>query len=191
MPLATAKAVITQVPWSDDTPRLPEMVGSETLAMVESSTCMKVPSASTSAVMPSWPPFSGAISAWGAGGRAAAAPCLPSTLPALADIRAVLPQDLGDQGIGHRAAVFAGIGAGDAGTDAGGDHGSGFIAHIDIGGDAQANTQGVIGQFLTVQRNAHRHTLHDLDPVAGGVLRRQQREGGTGTGAQALDMAMI
>src|SRR5580692_7559438 len=101
MPLATAKEVITQVPWSDDTPRLPEMVGSETLAMVESSTCMKVPSASTSAVMPSWPPFSGAISAWGAGGRAAAAPCLPSTLPALADIRAVLPQDLGDQGIGH------------------------------------------------------------------------------------------
>src|SRR5271163_3356390 len=102
MPLATAKAVITQVPWSDDTPRLPEMVGSETLAMVESSTCMKVPSASTRAVMASGAPFSGASSDWawgGAGGRAAAAPCLPSALPALADIRTILPQDLGNQGI--------------------------------------------------------------------------------------------
>ena len=46
MPLATAKEVITQVPWSVLTPRLPAMVGIETLAMVVSSTCMKVPSAS-------------------------------------------------------------------------------------------------------------------------------------------------
>src|ERR1700729_2761613 len=159
MPLATAKAVITQVPWSDDTPRLPEMVGSETLAMVESSTCIKVPRASTSAVMASGPPFSGATSAWGADGRAAAAPCLPSALPALADIRAILPQDLGDQGIGDRTAVLAGVGAGDARADAGGDHGSGFIAHIHIGGDAQPNAQGMIGQLPAVEGNAHRHAL--------------------------------
>src|SRR5882672_77913 len=46
MPLATANEVITQVPWSGEAPRLPEMVGMATLAMVVSSTCMKVPSAS-------------------------------------------------------------------------------------------------------------------------------------------------
>src|SRR3569623_1804659 len=44
--MATAKEVITQVPWVVLTPRLPAMVGIETLAIVESSTCMKVPSAS-------------------------------------------------------------------------------------------------------------------------------------------------
>ena len=59
MPLETAKAVITQVPWSGLTPRLPAMVGSETLAMVESSTCMKVPSASISAVIASGAPVMG------------------------------------------------------------------------------------------------------------------------------------
>ncbi len=45
-----ANRVITQVPWSELTPRLPEMVGIDTLAMVESSTCMKVPSASAMAI---------------------------------------------------------------------------------------------------------------------------------------------
>src|SRR5262249_15130493 len=44
-PFDMAKRVMIQVPWSVLTPRLPEMVGMETLAMVESSTCMKVPSA--------------------------------------------------------------------------------------------------------------------------------------------------
>src|SRR3954469_10300895 len=62
MPLATAKAVITQVPWLVETPRLPPMVGSETLAMVESSTCMKVPSARHRAVTAKIPPASGFIS---------------------------------------------------------------------------------------------------------------------------------
>src|SRR5689334_16762810 len=69
MPLATAKAVITQVPCEVETPRLPEMVGSETLAMVESSTCMKVPIASIKAVMANCPPCIGAS----CGGAAAGA----------------------------------------------------------------------------------------------------------------------
>jgi hypothetical protein len=56
-PLATAKAVITQVAVLLS-PRLPAMVLSATLAMVESSTCMKVPSASASATVSS-PPSSG------------------------------------------------------------------------------------------------------------------------------------
>src|SRR5271169_1175043 len=43
MPLETAKEVMTQVPWSELTPRLPAIVGIDTLAIDESSTCMKVP----------------------------------------------------------------------------------------------------------------------------------------------------
>ena len=50
-PLATANDVITQVPWSELTPRLPAIVGIETLAIDVSSTCMKVPNASASAVI--------------------------------------------------------------------------------------------------------------------------------------------
>ncbi|MNS33366.1 hypothetical protein D3C72_654780 [compost metagenome] len=42
--LLTANEVITQVPCSELTPRLPDMVGSATLAMVVSSTCMNVAS---------------------------------------------------------------------------------------------------------------------------------------------------
>ena len=59
-----AKRVITQVPWSGATPRLPDIVGMETLAIVESSTCMKVPSASPIEMTASGMPSSG--------GRAAA-----------------------------------------------------------------------------------------------------------------------
>src|SRR6185437_14455197 len=42
--MLTANEVITHVLWSLLTPRLPAMVGSETLAIVVSSTCMKVAS---------------------------------------------------------------------------------------------------------------------------------------------------
>ncbi|BEH71515.1 hypothetical protein ETAR_06360 [Edwardsiella tarda] len=42
MAFATPNEVITQVPWELEAPKLPEMVGMATLAMVESSTCMKV-----------------------------------------------------------------------------------------------------------------------------------------------------
>ena len=56
MPFDTAKDVMTQVPWSVLAPRLPAMVGSDTLAIVVSSTCMKVPSASAIAVIASCVP---------------------------------------------------------------------------------------------------------------------------------------
>ena len=46
----TANEVITHVAWLALPPRLPEMVGNETLAMVVSSTCMKLASASPSVV---------------------------------------------------------------------------------------------------------------------------------------------
>jgi hypothetical protein len=42
MALATAKEVMTQVPWLELTPTSPEIVGMATLAMVVSSTFMKV-----------------------------------------------------------------------------------------------------------------------------------------------------
>src|ERR1700755_1982506 len=58
-PLATAKAVITQVPWLVETPRLPAIVGIDTLAIVESSTCMNVPSAKAIDVTANAEPFSG------------------------------------------------------------------------------------------------------------------------------------
>src|SRR5690606_10327717 len=45
MALLTANEVITQVAWLALAPRLPEMVGSETLAIVVSSTCMNEASA--------------------------------------------------------------------------------------------------------------------------------------------------
>src|SRR5215469_13859131 len=98
MPLATAKDVITHVPWSGDTPRFPAMVGSETLAIVESSTCMKVPAASASAVMASCPPCR----------HVSAGRLDPSADIArrLAEIGAVFPQDFGDQLVGDRTAVL-------------------------------------------------------------------------------------
>src|SRR3954466_10848925 len=49
--LDTANDVMIQVPCSVDVPRFPEIVGIETLAIVVSSTCMKVPSASATAVV--------------------------------------------------------------------------------------------------------------------------------------------
>ena len=64
-PLATANEVITQVPLSVETPRLPEIVGRETLAMVPSSTCMNVPSASATDATASAIPRRGGISAAG------------------------------------------------------------------------------------------------------------------------------
>jgi hypothetical protein len=59
-PFATAKAVTIHVELSLLTPRLPAIVGSETFAIVVSSTCMNVPSASANAVSASAPPVSGA-----------------------------------------------------------------------------------------------------------------------------------
>src|SRR3569623_3580991 len=59
IPFATAKEVITQVPWLALTPRLPATVGTATLAMVESSTCMKVPSTSATDAKASGIPESG------------------------------------------------------------------------------------------------------------------------------------
>src|ERR1700753_3161395 len=44
-------------------------------------------------------------------------------------------------------------------------------------------------QAVAVEQDLHRHALDDLGEVAGGVLRRQQRELRTGAGRQAVDRA--
>ena len=47
------------------------------------------------------------------------------------------------------------------------------------------------GEFVGIERNAHRHTLDNLDPVTGGVLRWQERKSATGADAEALDLAVV
>ena len=42
-----------------------------------------------------------------------------------------------------------------------------------------------------VETDADGHALHDLDPVAGGVLGRKNGEFGAGAGADAGDLALI
>ena len=61
--LAAENSVITQVPSSTDTPRLPAMVGIATFAIDESSTFMKVASATARVASTSLPPESGASAA--------------------------------------------------------------------------------------------------------------------------------
>src|SRR5690242_2495827 len=112
---ATEYEVITQVPWLELMPSEPEMVGTETLAIVMSSTAMKFAVARTIAASHSVPPFSGWVTS----------------------VRPGVDRD------DHR----------------------------------QADLQRVRGQLALVERDADRHALHHLDPVAGRVLRRDGGEG--------------
>src|ERR1700742_2625191 len=73
MPLATTNEVMIQVDWSVEAPRLPAMVGSETLAMVVSSTWVKVPKARAITVTHKAAPLRGA---------AGVSPCAPLIAPA-------------------------------------------------------------------------------------------------------------
>ena len=74
MALATAKLVMTQVPWLGETPRSPAIAGSATLAIDVSSTFMKTaPSDSATVPQNSCAPCSGGCAAGGGAPRAAAA----------------------------------------------------------------------------------------------------------------------
>jgi hypothetical protein len=64
------------------------------------------------------------------------------------------------------------------------------MADVDGCRGRQADAQRMRGQFLRIERDPHRHALHHLDPVAAGVLRRQQREGAAGAGRQAHHLAV-
>src|SRR5689334_7664792 len=54
-----------------------------------------------------------------------------------------------------------------------------LVRKTDLGDHGQAYAQRVLFQFLGIELHPHRQTLHHLDPIAGGVLRRDQREGRT------------
>jgi hypothetical protein len=50
------------------------------------------------------------------------------------------------------------------------------VAGIDVDLDAHPGAQRRQILVAGIEAHAHRHALHDLDPIAAGVLRRQQRE---------------
>src|ERR1700754_5189343 len=45
-----------------------------------------------------------------------------------------------------------------------------LVRQADFGGHRQTDAQRMLIQFLGIDRDAHRQTLHHLDPVAGRVL---------------------
>ena len=61
-----------------------------------------------------------------------------------------------------------------------------FLVEIDRGGDRQAGDHRL--RRIAVERDPDRHALGHLDPIAVGVLGREQREFAAGAGADALDM---
>src|SRR5690606_9546391 len=206
MALATANEVMTQVPWLALTPRSPEMLGMETLAMDVSSTFMNT--AVDSAIDPTMrvAPVRGGCSAARAG-RAGSRDALvvsaagwaligwlSSTMlrraaPAPSRCREIAAQDLCDHRVGvGRAMVEYRRGQRLAGRLAGG---VAVLADVDFHVHGQPDAQGVLGELLRIQGDAHRHALHDLDPVTGGVLRGQQGERAAGAGVQADHRAVV
>src|SRR5262245_6882242 len=55
----------------------------------------------------------------------------------------------------------------------------------------EADAQGFIRRRGFCQSDFYREPLYHLHPIAGGVLRRQQGEGGTGAGAQAVNLPAV
>ncbi len=62
-------------------------------------------------------------------------------------------------------------------------------AGVDGGLDRQAGTDQGAQRRIRIEHDLDRHTLHHLGEVAGGVVRRQQRERAAGAGRPAVDMA--
>ena len=65
------------------------------------------------------------------------------------------------------------------------------LVRVDLHRCRKTDAQRVLFELPRIERDAHRHALHDLDPVARRVLRRQQRERGAGAGRKADDAAVI
>ena len=61
--------------------------------------------------------------------------------------------------------------------------------HVDL--HRKPYLQRMRGELLRIERNAHRHPLHDLDPVAGRVLSGKQGESRSGSGAKADHLAVV
>ncbi len=63
--------------------------------------------------------------------------------------------------------------------------------HVHTHGCRQADAQGVGLELGGLQQNAHRDALHDLDPVAGRILSRQQRKGAAAAGGNVGYVAVV
>src|SRR5262249_4352273 len=133
-------------------PRLPAMLGTETLAIVMSSTAMKFAAASTMAAVHSMPPCRGASAPW-AVFEWADIVWAPGVRVAWGLAR-----------VWCRSVRGAGV---------------------DRCRHRQPHLQRAFGEFGSVELDAHRHALHHLDPVAGGVLRRDRGECRAGAARQA------
>ena len=73
---------------------------------------------------------------------------------------------------------------------------AGALCDVDRHFERQADPQGILGRQRPVQLYFHRHTLNDLDPVSGGVLRREEGKGRSCAGADSeyssvIDIARI
>jgi hypothetical protein len=55
-----------------------------------------------------------------------------------------------------------------------------LVAGVDLDADAEAGAERQSGRYL-VDRDLDGQALHDLDPIAGGILRRQDGEAGCPT----------
>lgn len=62
---------------------------------------------------------------------------------------------------------------------------------IDGYSHGKTDLQGVGFQFFGIEPDTDGKSLDDLDPVAGGVLRRNQGEGGAGTPGETVHDAVI
>ena len=72
-----------------------------------------------------------------------------------------------------------------------GQRGAAVVGDIDLDLHRQTDAQRMRFQFRRIERDAHRNALHDLDPVAAGILRRQQRKRRAGSGSQPQHLAVI
>jgi hypothetical protein len=95
--------------------------------------------------------------------------------------------------VGTSAARRQGGGGGAfMGGDRGGRDRMGQLADADLdgGGEAGREARGVGAERIGREQDLHRHALDDLGEVAGGVVRRQERELGAGAGREAVDGAV-
>src|SRR3546814_12836891 len=65
-----------------------------------------------------------------------------------------------------------------------------YVAGIDLHIYGKTDAQRIFVQFTRIERDADGHALNDLDPVAAGILRRQQGKGIAAARRQSDDMAM-
>ena len=66
-----------------------------------------------------------------------------------------------------------------------------LVVNIDVDARGKPEKERMLLEFLRVQADAHRQALHDFDPVARGVLRRQHRKRAAGACREAEHLAVI